>query len=148
LIKAAAKHKAKTYFFIEDGPYDSYDNARAALHYFQNKKQNLMFGVVFGWPLSQFALTGKPGGFGHAMWCGGWYKDGLQAVNSAGEEAGEGGKHKVTRETFNHYAARFGMMMIVDLERGEAEHFIANQIKLSDNWLVQIIKALLRFVGL
>lgn len=138
LREKALKHKAKSYFFI-NGPYDHYDNAKAAEWYFRGKKQHIMFGVIFGWMISDFRLDGFPRGFGHAMWRGGWYIDGARAVNSAGKEAGKGGFHSISRETFNKYAERFGLMMITDMPKKEAEYYHKNNMRIDRNWLLQLL---------
>jgi hypothetical protein len=141
----ALKHRAQTYFFIEGYPsiWDPYTAAKAALWYFRDKKQQFMFGVRFAWSVTDKVLDGIPeGGFGHAMWCCGWNKDGLIVVQSVGREAGENGMHIITRKTFNFYAKKYGMMMITDLPREKAEYMISNNIRLTDNWLIALLKSL------
>lgn len=143
-LKEKAKiHKQKTYFFVENSPYDAYDEARAAIHYFAEKKQKILLGVQFGWSLSQVELTGTPKGFGHAMWATGWTEKGLVLVNSVGKEAGEGGKHYISRESYNYFVQKYGHMMIVDLEREDADYMLDNKIKLDDSAIQKTLKAIL-----
>jgi hypothetical protein len=143
-LKEKAKiHKQKTYFFVEDSPYDAFDEARAAIHYFAEKKQKILLGVQFGWMLSQVELTGTPKGFGHALWCSGWNEKGLVVVNSAGKEAGENGKHYISRESYNYFVGKYGHMMIVDKEREDVEYMLQNNIKLDDSAIQKTIKAIL-----
>lgn len=142
LKQKAEKHKIKTYFVVK-GPYDAYDNVRSAIWYFREVKQFVLFGVKFGWSLGDFELKGIPDGFGHAMWCNGWVKDGLSVINSAGKEAGKNGEHSLSRETFNHYAEIFKPIMCVDLPREDVEeYYLAHGIKLEDNFIVALLKAL------
>ena len=140
----ALKHRAKSYFFVKGFPksYDYYDAACAAEWYFKDKLQHVIFGVQFGWPIEQDVLDGTPDGYGHAMWLAGWNFIGGRAVNSAGLEAGREGIHTITRETFNHFAKKYGMLMIVDLDREEAEDLLAIGGKLDDNWVVDLLKRL------
>lgn len=144
LKEKALKHRAKSYFFVKGFPkdWDYYDAARAAEWYFKDKLQHVIFGVQFGWPLEQEFLDGVPDGYGHAMWLAGWNERGGRAVNSAGKEAGEQGIHTISRETFNASAKKFGMLMIVDLEREVAEDMLGNGVKIGDNWVIDIIKRL------
>lgn len=143
LKQTALKHRANSYFEVK-GPYDAFDDVRASIWYFKDKKQLVLFGLEFGWPLYESVLNLKDnnGGFGHAMYICGWEGDYLLAVNSAGVNAGDGGIHKIPRETFNHYADEYGVMMVVDIPRGDSEYMLQNQIKLEDNWLVLFLKVL------
>lgn len=146
LREKALQHRAQSYFFVEGSPYDAYDTARAAQWYFREKKQNTTVGVLWGWQIEDFELTGFPNGFGHALWQAGWYEDGIRLVNSAGKEAGKEGFHKISRETFNKYAERYGMLMVVDLPKETAEYYIENRIKLGDSFLAKLWKALLNML--
>jgi len=65
----------------------------------------------------------------------------LIVVNSYGRDAGDNGKHYITRETVNHFAKRYGMMMGVDLPAEKAKYYANNNIKESDYWFVQIYKS-------
>lgn len=136
----ALKHKAQSYFFV-NGPYDHYDNARAIEWYFRKKKQHITIGVVFGWFISDFYLNGLPKGTGHAMWLAGWFSEGLRVVNSAGKNAGKGGIHCLSRKTFNHYAEKYGMMMITDMPRGQAEYYHTNKIRIDQNWICELFQS-------
>lgn len=142
LRENAKNHRIGSYFAIK-GPYDHYDNARAVMWSFRNMKQCSIFGVDWGWPLTEFKLYGTPEGFGHALWQGGWFGDGMAVVNSAGKEAGHNGIHSMSRETFNKYAEKYGLYMVVDLPMDDAKYLIEHGIKLSDNWLVALIKAVI-----
>ena len=135
--RAALKHKAQSYFFLT-GPYDPYDNARAAEWYFRKKKQHILLGLSFGWLITDFYLGGIPVGTGHAMWQAGWFNDGLRVVNSAGKEAGKNGIHCLLREPFNKYAKKYGIMMVTDMPREEAEYRHKNKIRIGRNWFCEL----------
>ena len=141
LVKELAlKHKAQSYFFI-NGPYDHYDNARAAEWYFRKEKQHILIGIIFGWLLTDFYLGGAPSGTGHAMWQAGWFSNGLRVINSAGKEAGKSGIHCLSRETFNKYAEKYGNLMIVDMPREEAEYYYKNKKRIDQNWLGRLFQS-------
>ncbi len=144
LREVASKHRAKSFFFVVGSPYDSFDTARAALWYFRDKKQLIMFGVRFGWSLDQYILDGIPkGGYGHAMYLDGWNKDFLIAVNSAGNKAGRNGEHLITRQVFNHFADQFGQMMTPDIDIDDVRtYYLPNGIKIDDNAIKAFLKSL------
>jgi len=123
----ALKHQKKSYFKVT-GPveYDAYDNIMAAIWHFKAQKQGVAIGCVFSWSLQDYILTGKQdNGFGHMMWVSGWANDGLIIVNSYGINAGKDGKHRMTRETINHFADRYGIYMMVDIPPVKAKELIA-----------------------
>lgn len=136
---AARKHLAQSYMFV-DGPYDAYDNARANIWKFKDEKRHILFGVAWNWNPIDFELTGVGGGSGHAMWLGGWFKNGLCSVNSIGVNAGHKGVHSISRETYNKWADVYGALIIVDKPREDIEYAIQNHIKEGDSWLSQILK--------
>lgn len=140
LKEKAQEHRISSYFAIR-GPYDHYDNARAAMWLFRDKKQCSLLGLDWGWPIEMFELTGTPEGFGHAVWHGGWYENGNCLINSAGKEAGREGKHSMNREAFNLFAKKYGLYMVVDLPAGHAEHMNEHGIKIGDPEWLWLVKA-------
>ena len=114
-LKVLAKGQAARNFFFVKGKYDSFDDFKVSLWAFRNEKRLGIFGVLYGWPLYQYELTGTPEGFGHALTAIGYEKDWIIVQNSAGEGTGMQGKHKIGRETFNKYADQYGVIMFVDL---------------------------------
>lgn len=142
LKNRAAEHKKETFFSVT-GPYDWYDNARASIWKFREKKQAVAMGLVFTWPKSDYVLAGITDiGSGHMMYATGWGVEGIEVVNSRGLEAGKSGRHLVTREVFNYYAPRYGSMMMVDLSKEEALFRLKHNIKDSDSKLSYWIKAI------
>lgn len=150
LLPLAGFHKKKTYWKIT-GPYDHYDNIRAALYFFRNEKRGVVSGVVWQWPVETFFLEGTgDNGFGHCIAYLGWDRlpknEGLVMQNSAGPEAGITGRHLVSRETVNKFVDKFGAYMLIDLSSEEAEWHLNNEVKLHDNWLVGFVKIILSFL--
>ncbi len=145
VLQAALKHRQKSYAFIK-GQGEPFDLARQAMWFFRGKKQQIEIGVMWGWPLTDIILDGEPDGYGHALWMNGWNVEGITVVNSAGDNAGYGGTHTISRATFNAYAKKFGMLMLVDMEREEVEYMLQNNIKIGDNWITQLFKAFGKFI--
>ena len=146
LMEDAEKHKKKSFFKVE-GPYDPFDNIRAAIWKFRESKQAVVLGLVWGWPITQTnMLTPCETGFGHAVAAIGWSGDYIIIQNSYGTEAGQGGLHYIHRDVINADVKRFGAYMLVDLDREQAEYMIDNGIKDTDNWLIALLKALSTFI--
>jgi hypothetical protein len=142
LQEKALPHKKQTFFKVS-GPYDHYDNIRAAIYKF---KTAVGTGVEFGWPLDQVILDNMAGGQGHAMAVVGFEPRGLIYLNSFGEQAGDNGVHYVTRDVVNWYVNKYGAYMFTDISREEAEYYLQNGIRMKDNWLVQLIKAFVKLI--
>lgn len=150
LRQKAKEHKASTYFFVE-GKYDPFDDVRASIWKFREQKQAVLHGVDFGWKETDITLEGTPQGYGHAMWICGWDKTHLLTVNSTGKDAGDKGIHRISRETFNTYASKYGTIMFVDMPRPVAEFLIEHHMKDGEEtkdmeefvgWIVTLFKKL------
>lgn len=142
-------YRKQTYFKVTGqyvkGPYDHFDNIRASLHKFASP---VGIGVMFSWPLSQIVLdTISDKGFGHAMTVVGFTRlEGLEVctvLNSAGEEAGKGGVHYMTREVLNHFVDIYGAYMFTDIPRADVEYALETGTKIGDNWVITLIRALI-----
>jgi len=143
-IESGKKYADGSFFKVVSPFYDEFDTAKAALWKWRDEKRTIAIGVVFAWSLQTEKLEGtEDGGFGHMMYVNGWNKDGLIVVNSYGRDAGVDGKHIISRETINHFAKRYGMMMGVDMPKEKAKYCVEHKIKESDNWVVQLFKAIL-----
>jgi len=148
----ASPQKQKTFWAVS-GPYDAFDNIRATIFYLKNKlnqKQGVGMGLVWGYPAEQYILSEiKESGEGHAITCKGWKKPidetYLVLQNSWGKEAGKNGEHLILREVVNHFASKYGVFVYLDMPREKAEYYLENNIKLGDNWAVEISKSLWRF---
>jgi hypothetical protein len=142
LVAKSSPYKKQSYFEIT-GPYDHYDNIRAAIWKFRNQKQGVLSGLIWQWPLDATFLDAiSDEGFGHAIPYIGWTEKGLLLQNSGGVQAGLRGCHIVSRATVNHFVSQFKAYMMVDLSPADAEYLIQNGIKIEDNWLVGLFKAL------
>ena len=145
LLVDAAPHKKKTYFKVVGG-YDAFDDIRASMWKFRDKKQAVVLGVVWGWPLTQYAIdTPSDDGFGHAVACVGWEGDYLIIQNSYGVEAGKQGYHLIHRNVINRDVERFGSFMLVDLDRTDVEFLRDNNIKADWSWLRKLWQLLINF---
>lgn len=133
--KASLNRKGS--FFKIEGPYDDFDNARSALYTFREKKQAVIFGLIWSWGLDQYELTGtSTQGFGHCMYAYGYDGDYLLVGQSAGKSAGKNGTHKLHRDTYNAFAKTYGAFMLVDLEREVAQKM--NKVY-SLPWFIQVL---------
>lgn len=127
LLEYAEDHKKQSYFSTK-GQYDDFDDIKASIWKFREKKQAVAIGVIFSWSLSQYKLdTAQDSGFGHMMYVTGWNEEGLVVINSYGKEAGKDGKHCITREVINKFVGRYGAMMMVDISPTRAKELIDRQ---------------------
>lgn len=148
-VSAAKKHYKQAYFNTK-GPYDAYDNIRAALWMFRNEKRAVVIGVKWGWPLSEYRLTGTPDGYGHAVCITGWDDDGLIVKNSAGIHAGKNGFHRLSRETAEEYVRFYGGFMFLDetpesLQKRFLDEISAMQLLI--NFLLNVYGLIKKTVG-
>lgn len=122
LFDEAIKHKKQSFVKI-DGQYDHFDNLRAFLWLFRDKKQAGVLGVEFGWPLSQIIMQTCSFGGGHAIYEIGWAKKNNQTYlviqNSYSGEAGEKNRHYFSREVINDCVNKYGAFCFVDMPPGE-----------------------------
>lgn len=147
LRNKALVHAKKSYVAVT-GPYDAFDNIRASMWLYRTECRLVTFGVTFGWNIADVYLEEVVrGGFGHAMAVVGWAVRGgdtwLVVQNSYGTEAGEKGRHYVSRKVINHFASLYGLFMFVDHTPEEIKYMLDNKVKISDNWLMVLVKAVL-----
>lgn len=139
-FRRAVDFQKKSYFKIS-GPYDAYNNIRASIWQFREKKQAAVMGLMWHWPTDTKFLQGtSKDGFGHMVAIIGWTASGLVIQNSAGLESGDKGLHILPREEANYYVKIFGSYMLVDLDKEEVRRMIDHGIKIGDNWLVDLLK--------
>lgn len=120
-------HAKKTFFKVS-GPYSSYDNIRATMI---KLKIAPFIGLLWSWSLSDTELKDiKDNGFGHAVCVVGYNSKGLIIQNSAGESAGDGGRHTVSKEVINHFVEKYGAFAFLDLSPEEAKQMLEQGIKL------------------
>src|SRR3990167_2410783 len=118
LLEKAKKHFKQSYVSIT-GQYEIFDNIKASIYYYRNEKRAVSFGLIWGYNLSDVLLKEiKQEGYGHMVAIIGWKKiEGetyLIVQNSYGKEAGENGKHYISRKVINYFAKRYGAMMFID----------------------------------
>jgi len=147
LYDKAAIHKKGSYWRIRATDSDDFDTLKRTLWKFKNEKCGVLFGVSWCWPLSQVKMeTLCPNGGGHALAGIGWTPDGIYVQNSYGKEAGMNGRHFFSREIINASSDKYGMFCFHDLPAEQAKHLMENGAKYDDNWFIQLLKSLWRFV--
>lgn len=147
LFQKALKHKKGSYFSVEDvsNGYDHYDNIRRAMYYFRNENCALIFGTLWGWDIAQQVMTSPcQQGSGHALLGIGYDIQGIYVQNSYGtENVGLCGRHYFSREVVNASVEMYGAYMFHDMTKEDAQYFTVNNMKVTDNWFVQIVKIIL-----
>ena len=154
LSEKALEHLKASYLFI-DGPYDAFDNIRAAIWKFREEKRSVVFGVLWKWPTDNPIIKDNPriGGGGHALFTLGWKTIDelyLTVINSYGKNVGEGGKFYFGRKVINDFVRFYGALMFVDLTKEEylklAEE--RNKLKTKIGILQQIVEALKKLIAI
>ena len=145
----AGAHKQKSYFKVV-GQFDPFDNLRASLFLY---KRPAVLGLIWGWPLTQVFLQGTPSaGFGHAITAIGYDRkngeDFLIIQNSYGLQAGDKGRHYLSRETYNTYYEMFGCFMFIDLPPDEAKFHNKWKLPLKYNWIAKIVFSFRDLLGM
>lgn len=146
LEEEAKKHKKKTYLSVS-GKYDDFDNIRASIWKFRSENRAVVFGIQFGWPLSQIIMENPAeNGFGHALFALGWKVINdipyLEVVNSYGKDAGENGKHYFGRDVINKWTEQYGAFMFVDMPPEDMKRLLDANIKETDSIFTKILKEL------
>lgn len=146
-------YRKKTYFKV-DGPYDFFDNIRAALWQFRNESRAVLLGVLWqgGWTRSEGGVIPEKMGtpkYGHAITAVGQKviegKVYLKIANSWGTKVGDNGYFYFPREVINRDFELFGAFMFQDVPKDEA------QVKSVDlhkeiSRLLDIIKTLIKTI--
>lgn len=121
-VEKAKEHLKEAYFEVS-GPYDHFDNARAAMWKYRDEERILGMGLKWGWSFQDQMLLNIPShGGGHMISEVGWklFNDEplIDMQNSYGIEAGDEGHFYMNREVFNHFAERYGVFMYKDMPEG------------------------------
>lgn len=149
----AAKYRKKTYFRV-DGPYDIFDNIRAAMWQHRAEKRSIVVGAKW-----RTEWTNAPGGvipevygnygFGHAFKIYGQKTINAQlhlvAQLSNGKDIGDEGIFYFNRNVVNREFGPFGQYMFKDMEKEEAKYIVENKLKAADNWIMRFIKIMMNF---
>jgi hypothetical protein len=143
LIRQIAKSYRKKSYFKVVGPYDHYDNLRAAMYKFNG---GAVSGVNWSWPLSQVFIKTIGAGTGHAIAYVGWTPEGLQLQNSYGKLNDNAGVHAVSREVVNHFVEMYGAYMFIDIDPEEAKGHLASGTSPEDGWFKNLITNIRNFI--
>ena len=142
----AETHKKETYFAVK-GPYDLFDNVRAALWQHREDKSTIVTGACwkYAWISAKNGIipnvTGD--GFGHAFKLFGQKViDGemyLVAQLSNGETIGDKGLYYFNREVANRELAKYGLYMFKDIPREEAELYVDQPYTIHDSFFKKLL---------
>lgn len=142
----AVKH-AKSSFLSVDGPYDHFDNIRAATWMFKDSKRAAFLGITWGWPMTtSYIHDPSPNGSGHALAApkfkriNGELMMGVQ--QSYGPEAGINGIQWLSRQVVNEGVDKYGAFMFVDMTYNEYIDRIRPQVQSTLDKILAILKQL------
>lgn len=148
LARKALRHRKKSYFSVL-GPYEAFDDIRAAIWKFRNKKQAVVSGVMWHWDEDEVDLTGvTENGSPHAILFVGWRGDYLLGVNSKGRVAHENGYFYMHKDVINYWAPLYGAFMLTDIEKDDAKYHIERGIKWDWSWLRKLLTRVRFSLGL
>lgn len=152
VFEKAYLHRKQTFFAV-DGPYDTFDNIKAALWQHREEKRTIVVGAE--WKKEWTAAAGgiitpeyNPGGNGHAF-----KFNGLRVINgteyllaklSNGTDIGDGGTFLFPREVVNKEIGidKFGAFMFKDMPRAQAEFLHRNGLSLDSNYFLKVFNLL------
>lgn len=139
LLPKAEEHKKASYFKV-DGPYDTFDNIRAALWQHRAEKRSVYTGCIWQntWSNSEGGVISKKpgaGSFGHAFKVFGvkYFKGEpyLMVQNSYGTDVGDNGIFYFPRNIVNAYFT-FGAYMFKDMPLDVAKNL--NEQAVAQGW--------------
>ena len=81
------------------------------------------------------------------MYVNGWDSDGLIITNSYGINTGKDGKHRMTRETINHFVSRYGAFMLIDMPPREVKDQIERADWFRASWWTKLVILFKRLWG-
>ena len=140
---------AKSSYMDCKGPFDAFDNLRAAIWMFRDEKCCPVIGLEWGWGTGEPYIKTISGGFGHAIVCIGWRTIGnetyLTIQNSWGDQVGDHGKFYLSRDVINNYIPKYGAMMFVDMTK---EEYQSRLKALGQSWVLRALNAVLRILGI
>jgi len=158
LDDVAKLHLKQSFFRADTGPYDTFDNIRSALWINREEKRSVLTGSLWyvEWTDAEKGLVpldSKLKLFGHAFKVFGWKTliEGakrvpfLMAQLSNGTKIGDEGIFYFRREVVNKEFKQ-GAYMLKDMTPEKARYYLENGIKSTDNWVIQQLKVLWRFI--
>lgn len=153
-FKAAEPRKKASYFKV-DGPYDLFDNVRAALWRHRDEKRTIVVGTLWhdSWTASKDGIIREPNpgqGFGHALKVYGQKMiDGapyLVAQLSNGP-IGDRGRFYFSRKAFNEDFEIFGQFMFKDLPKQKADRYLRYGIHEYSSVWTKIWRSIIGFLS-
>lgn len=151
-LDTIASFHRKASFFEVDGPFDAFDNIRARLWQHRNEKDSVICGVEWHpeWTIAPGGVIKQihtSQGYGHAFKVFGQKRiEGimyLRAQLSNGEKIGDKGVFYFSREVINLGVAKYGLFMVKDIQRADAEQMIKTGVKLKDNVFERLWKIII-----
>lgn len=143
----------KESFFSVDGPYDTFDNIRAALFSHRNDKCSIVTGACWknAWITAENGIIPdvEGNGFGHAFKLFGQKNINgelyivAQLSNSA--TVGDGGLYYFNRTVTNKELSKYGLFMFKDISPEEAKKYIDQPYTVRDSWIVKLIAIITSF---
>lgn len=145
LSSKSIKNMKKSYIKVT-GPYDAFDNIRAAMWRYRSERRAVVFGANYQWPINQYLInTYDPtSGSGHMMCITGWDEQGLIITNSLGLDLGKAGQNVFSREVINKSVSDFGAYMFIDMDPEDLQRMIDLGIHENDGTFVDTLKS---FIG-
>ncbi len=148
----ASQYKKLTYFKVE-GPYDTFDNIRCALWKHKSYKCTIVTGAKwrFAWINAEGGIIkeAKGDGFGHAFKIFGQKViDGelfLVAQLSNGKQVGDNGLYYFNREVTNAEIGPYGIFMLTDVSKDDAEHYLSSPYTMNDSLFSRVFKIIINF---
>lgn len=152
VLSKARLHAKKSYVRING----NFDEIRAALWKFRNEKRTIVAGALWRneWTHAHKGIIPKVYGtsdFGHAFKFFGQKKINgelyLMAQLSSGTEIGDGGIFYFPKEVVDKEVSPYGAFMFMDMEPDMAKYYMENGIKVDENWLRAVAKAIAKLLS-
>ncbi len=149
-LKDKAIAQGKGSFVSVSGFFDDFDDIRATIYAFRNEKRVPVFGVKWGWDLSNPIISTIPQfGTGHAIYAIGWKEINgepyLIIPNSFGTEVGDKGYFYLSRGVINSFVSIYGAFMFIDMTK---EEFIQRLEDAKKSKVQKVIELILRLFGI
>lgn len=148
----ANNYKKSTFFKVE-GPYDTFDNIRCAL--WKNKKNDCTIVTGVKWRFAWIEAKGgiiteaNGDGFGHAFKIFGQKVINgelfLVAQLSNGTQVGDKGLYYFNREVTNSEIGPYGIFMLTDVSKEDAQHYISSPYTINDSLFSRFYKIIINF---
>lgn len=131
-MNEAVMHAKKTFFTVDDGDGDIFDDMRSAMWMTRAEKRSIFTGCnwrsvwTHGGPIIETAPSGQT--FGHAVKAFGWRGEYIKLQLSNGKSIGDNGIFWISRLALNQ-SFTFGAYTFLDMPREDAEKAVADAEK-------------------